>query len=296
MMRLTYKIFPIEKSLPSARELKSREEADLVNLFVSAFAERQMHPDDLALARRVMSHEQAERVVAGLLRDHLGARPEAAELATAERRAKRPRPVPAAAATSDLSQRGRQRGSRQRSEAPPDEGASAAQPVSERAEQPRREQPKADHDPAQADRAQADRAQADRAQADRAQAGTPRSRDRGSARGRTRDDRPRNDRQDRPARARGERQAAGGKPERASGEIFVNVGRRDGAEPQHFEEILEDQGFESEEIGYVRVRQSHTFVGVTDELMRRALNALDGATISGRKAAAEPARSKDAPA
>src|SRR5690606_24147438 len=38
MLRLTYKIFPVERSLPTAREMKTREEADVVNLFVEAFA------------------------------------------------------------------------------------------------------------------------------------------------------------------------------------------------------------------------------------------------------------------
>ena len=76
----------------------------------------------------------------------------------------------------------------------------------------------------------------------------------------------------------------------SAGEIFVNVGRKDGAKPSDFQGILEDQGFELDEIDYVLVRQRHTFVGVSEELVRRALNALDGAEIAGRKAMAERAR------
>ncbi|HEY3254574.1 MAG TPA: DEAD/DEAH box helicase, partial [Polyangiaceae bacterium] len=101
LLRLTYKLKPVERQLPSAREMKTRAEADLLNLFVSAFEKRKTHPDDLALARRLLSHAQAETVIAGLLRDHLGARPEAPEEATAARRAKAPRaadapaPIPA---------------------------------------------------------------------------------------------------------------------------------------------------------------------------------------------------------
>ncbi len=83
LLRLTYKLRPIEKMLPSARELKTRAEADLVNLFVAAFGDKSPHPEDLALARRLLSHENAERIVAGLLRDHLGARPDAEDEATA---------------------------------------------------------------------------------------------------------------------------------------------------------------------------------------------------------------------
>jgi ATP-dependent RNA helicase DeaD len=88
LLRLTYKIRPIEKQLPSAGELKTREEADLVQLLSDAFLGLDAHPDDLALARRLVSHDSAEHIIAGLLRDHLGARPEAIEQAAAARRSK----------------------------------------------------------------------------------------------------------------------------------------------------------------------------------------------------------------
>ena len=74
LLRLTYKIRPIEKQLPSAGELKTRAEMDVLQLFVDAFAGRPVHVDDLSLARRLLTHEDAERIIAGLLRDHLGAR------------------------------------------------------------------------------------------------------------------------------------------------------------------------------------------------------------------------------
>lgn len=92
-LRLTYKLRPIEKQLPSSRELRTRAEADLVSSFADAFAVRGAHPDDLALARRVLTHERAELIVAGLLRNHLGEREDAAEVAAAARRAKNPKPV-----------------------------------------------------------------------------------------------------------------------------------------------------------------------------------------------------------
>src|SRR5262245_26256237 len=93
LLRLTYKLRPIERRLPTAREKKTRAEADLVGLFVTAFGDRQAHGDDLDLARRLLTHEKAETIVAGLLRDHLGARPDAVEEATAMRRARPPRPA-----------------------------------------------------------------------------------------------------------------------------------------------------------------------------------------------------------
>jgi ATP-dependent RNA helicase DeaD len=88
LLRLTYKIRPIEKQLPTAGELKTREEADLVQMLADAFLGTPPHPDDVALARRLLSHDAADRIIAGLVRDHLGARPEAVEQAAAARRSK----------------------------------------------------------------------------------------------------------------------------------------------------------------------------------------------------------------
>jgi ATP-dependent RNA helicase DeaD len=89
LLRLTYKIRPIERQLPSAGELKTRAEMDLLQLFVDAFRSRPAHPDDLALARRMLTHDDAETIVAGLLRDHLGARGGDAVTASAEARRSR---------------------------------------------------------------------------------------------------------------------------------------------------------------------------------------------------------------
>ncbi|HTQ41368.1 MAG TPA: DEAD/DEAH box helicase [Polyangiaceae bacterium] len=93
LLRLTYKIRPIEKQLPSTGELRTRAEMDLLQVFVDAFAAREAHPDDLSLARRLLTHENAERIVAGLLRDHLGARGGDVQATASEaRRARNPEP------------------------------------------------------------------------------------------------------------------------------------------------------------------------------------------------------------
>ncbi|HRH00766.1 MAG TPA: DEAD/DEAH box helicase, partial [Polyangiaceae bacterium] len=73
LLRLTYKIRPIERSLPTSGELRTREETDLVNLFLEAFADEPL-AEDLSLARRLLTHERAEQVIAGLLRGYLGAK------------------------------------------------------------------------------------------------------------------------------------------------------------------------------------------------------------------------------
>ena len=94
LLRLTYKIRPIQKQIPSDGELKTRAELDVVQLFVDAFAKRPVHPEDLALARRLLTHDDAENIMAGLLRDHLGARGgDAVADATEARRARNPQPA-----------------------------------------------------------------------------------------------------------------------------------------------------------------------------------------------------------
>jgi ATP-dependent RNA helicase DeaD len=73
IMRLTYKIRPIERQLPTAGELQTRQEHDIVAFFADAFASRPVAPSDLAIARRLLTHADAEKMIAGLIRDHLGA-------------------------------------------------------------------------------------------------------------------------------------------------------------------------------------------------------------------------------
>ena len=93
LVRLAYKIRPVEKRLPSAQEMKTRAETDVVQVFVEAFAPRDVHPEDLALARRLLTHDDGEKIVANLIRDHLGARPreESVRIAAETRRSKNPR-------------------------------------------------------------------------------------------------------------------------------------------------------------------------------------------------------------
>jgi len=96
LLRLTYKIRPIEKQIPSEGDLATRNEADLVNMLAEAFIPKGTHPDDLSLARRLLSHDGYERIVAGLLRSHIGARPTTRDEAAAARRATPlPKPKPA---------------------------------------------------------------------------------------------------------------------------------------------------------------------------------------------------------
>ncbi len=67
LLRLTYKIRPVERQIPTQGELKTRAEADLVTMLAEAYLPRGAAEADRALARRLLSHDHAEGIVAGLL-------------------------------------------------------------------------------------------------------------------------------------------------------------------------------------------------------------------------------------
>jgi len=315
LLRLTYKLKPVERQLPSAREMKTRAEADLLNLFVSAFEKRKTHPDDLALARRLLSHPQADKVIAGLLRDHLGARPEAPEEATAARRAKPPRaaeapaPIPAPAARAP---RVPAPAARPAPVPRPAAAAIASKPVE--AAPARENLPAAPVTTPERERSR----ERDRPRRDAAPRSNGRNHDHDF------DDLPRYTVSEASAAVPASAPAAApaapvetaSKPlaseasqaepnrERADegdfaaardgiAEIYVSIGRRDGARPSDIQTILEQSGLLAEQTDYIRVRQRNTFVGVKTEYLEKAVAALNGAAIAGKPAFAEPARQRD---
>ena len=327
LLRLTYKIKPIERHLPSARERKTRAEADLVQMFVEASQTRSIHAEDLALARRLLTHEQGDRVLATLLRDHLGARPDAVEEATAARRAKAPTPAPEPERAKAAPRAERPREERPRIDAPREERPRVDAPREERPridapreerpreareERPREERPREERPREERPRIEAAREERSRPEAPREE--RPRAEP-------LHERRPRRLREERPSERRIEehrtlesarvdlppplrkeppppevvqpssRPDAAGDDDDAAGirEIFVNVGRRDGAKPSDFQSLLEKNGITGE-ADYIRVRHSHAFVGVRGELIERAVAALNGAQIAGQTASAELAR------
>jgi len=316
LLRLTYKIKPIERHLPSARERKTRAEADLVQMFVEASQTRAVHAEDLALARRLLTHELGDRVLATLLRDHLGARPDAVEEATAARRAKAPAPAPlpeperpqaAPPARAERLREARPREERPRIDAPREERPREERP---RIDAPREERPRAEARREERPRMDVPREERPRIDAQREERPRPES---------LQERRPRRLREERPSERRAEEhrtlesarvelpapirkeppppevvQPSSREPEgegdtEAIREIFVNVGRRDGAKPSDFQSLLEKHGITGEP-DYIRVRHSHAFVGVRGELIERAVAALNGAQIAGQTVSAELAR------
>lgn len=301
MLRLSYKIRPIEKRLPSSRELKTRAETDIVQGFIDAFTKRQPHAEDRALARRLLSHEDSEKVIAGLLRAHLGERPEEAlEAATAARRSKpptdltpkepeRPQPRPQVqvqpqaqvqAQPQAAPQREERKNDRERRpERDRDRGRRPDRPRPDRFEHHREDDdlPKYTAEPLPREPEREPAGPGPREQLERAPSGGPN------------------------ALATADEDTNPGVPAPQEGaerrsdlaEVFVNVGRRDGAEPGHFQALLQAQGIGADGTDYIRVRHRHSFVGTRRDLLDRVLGALNGATIAGKQAMAEVARPRE---
>jgi ATP-dependent RNA helicase DeaD len=277
LLRLTYKIRPIEKQLPSAGEMKTRAEMDVVQLFIDAFAGRTIHPDDLALARRVLTHEGAERIVAGLLRDHLGARGGDATADAAEaRRSRNPPPEPLPRPAPEKREKRADRAPTVDEEPLRKPQPEPSPPQRARERQPREEM-QAQPAPPPARRARGGRAA------------------RGSAQ----------DLPDLPGVTISEGAESDAPAGGASGtdlgppaddgdflQVFINVGRREGLQPRDLQKLLSDKGLGEVSSSGIRVRDRAAFVRVRKDLFDRAVAALSGEVIGGRTVVAELARER----
>jgi ATP-dependent RNA helicase DeaD len=278
ILRLTYKIRPVERELPTAGELKTRAEADLVTMFVEAFADRAIDAADMSLARRLLTHADAEKIVASLVRDHLGAKAavegDIPAEAAAARRGKNPPPVKAAEDPAPATREEPQR-ERERSRSSSHREHREPRAASHERPRPHRDEPRgrsehrgAPHKtyvtwepPAAAD-----------------------------------DDAPilsDDTRTDRPVPPRREPEpATGDRDDPDFAQIFLNVGRRDGANASDFQRVLSDAALAPEDTGRIRVRDRNTFVSVRKEQLARAIEAFGGKVIAGRDVRAEPAKQR----
>jgi ATP-dependent RNA helicase DeaD len=221
-LRLQYKIFPIERSLPTEGELKTRREFDRIGLLSAAFPE-QPNDMDRAVGRRLLTHPDAERMVAGLLRQFFGPGADVDEAAAAARRERTPRPVV---------------------EEAPRKQARAAAPAPAPAAAP------AVAAPVAAPIASAALAPA-----------------------------PEDD------------LAALTAEDANSVFLYLNVGRRDGVRPGEVIRLLgETAGLDKAEVGRIRIRDRHTFVGVPKEKVDTIVAQLQGKTSHEKELLVEVAR------
>ncbi|KYF89441.1 hypothetical protein BE20_20435 [Sorangium cellulosum] len=76
-------------------------------------------------------------------------------------------------------------------------------------------------------------------------------------------------------------------------EVFINLGRRDGARAADFQRaLIERAGMAKGDIRRIRVRERNAFVSVPKAELARVVAALNGATIAGKEARAEQARER----
>jgi ATP-dependent RNA helicase DeaD len=269
LLRLTYRIRPIERQLPSAGELKTRAEMDVLQLFADAFAERPVHPDDLSLARRLLTHHDAERIMAGLLRDHLGARGgDAAGEAAEARRARNPPAQPPRETAANESRPEPRRHDGQRDPRP---------------ERNREANPHSPPAVASFARWQPPR-EADDDKPILREEGDPSSRLPGVTV---------SDAGPPPAAVRAGPTTEARSPAGADDgflQLFVNVGKRDGVRASDLQKLLSARGVALEDSSNIRIRDRMTFVRVRKELFDDAVAALSGQVIGGRAVVAEVAR------
>jgi ATP-dependent RNA helicase DeaD len=320
-LRLTFKIFPIECSLPSETELKTRRETDRLSLLVEAF-KRGPIDEHLELVRRLKTHPEADRVLSGMVRSFFatlsGDVDESAAAARRERSAAIPdaapgdaprgRSEPRGAARADLervaaeagvesdeladvevaqasggpSRKRRRRRNRGR-EGQPENGASAAQGLEDAAlEEP---------EPADASRRMA--ASQPARSAEPPPAGrAPRTLD---GRGEAREQRAELADAELPpqsAEPSEEVEIPDARPELPDmTTLYLNVGKRDGLEANDLAALLASAcELGSDDIGRVRVKDRHTFVGVPTERVDFVISSLAGHTIKNRALHVERAR------
>jgi ATP-dependent RNA helicase DeaD len=286
LVRLTYGIRPDTRDVPSARELRTRAEADLVSTLARTFDGRPGRPEDLALARRVLTDDRCVHILGGLLRDYLADAPEAATEATRARRATPPRPptsargasaakaAPAPAPTGTVPAPRPAPPEVARPEVETGETAAAADPEPSHAERPPRRR---------------------RRERSRDEGGAERAPSPGRAGLEIDDDLPRYTAEPLdPAWT----ETGSPSPETDAealdlAEIYVNVGRRDGADTDDFLAILADSDL-GDAVDSVNVRQRHTFVRVPRRVLADAIRSLEGASIRGRVVTAEESRQSGA--
>src|SRR5690606_13353297 len=92
-LRLQYKIFPVERSLPTEGEARTRAETDRLAMLVAG-ARARGSAIDRAVARRLMTHPDAESILASMIAAFFGAtQGDVDEIAAASRRGQKPPPV-----------------------------------------------------------------------------------------------------------------------------------------------------------------------------------------------------------
>ncbi len=264
-LRLEHKISPVERSLPTHGELKTRHEIDRITLLETAFADAPAAAD-IALARRLLTHPRIEPILAGLIHTVLGTHGEVDEEAAAARRSKRPAPVESveAAPTHQPVSRPRHR------EREPHAGSRA-------------------RDTSAAPREREREANAAPREREREANAVPRERERAR-----RSDRPQAVRNDAPRDVEtgpNGNASEGVSDAHHSGILYLNLGKRDGVRVGEVVDLLRTNcELPQEDIGRIRIRDRYTFVDVPEGRLDGIIEKLAGHTLHERTLAPERAK------
>ena len=311
-LRLTFGLKPIERTLPTEQDLRTRREADLIGHVAKGAIERPPSSEARALARRLLAHEDPEGLVGALLAQALGSQLVAADEAAKARRAKNPPaveavPVPATASASASAP------ATAPASAPATATATAPASASATATAPATA-------PATATATATAPATAPATATATATAPVAADRERSrEGRGRDRERPRREERQphskladwsppeeaddEAPLIQRDKADRGAPRPEAREGEapvgevatVFVNSGRRDGLRALDLLRLLEERGgVAQDDVGRIRIRDRNTFFDVKPSVLDKALEAIKGATVGGRTLNAEPARAREA--
>ncbi|MEY2934618.1 MAG: Family ership, partial [Pseudomonadota bacterium] len=307
-LRLEYKIHPVERQLPSDRELRTRVETDAVLQLAGRFTSAR--DNERSLVRRLLTHERAEVIIAGLLRDHLTAtgseinapprsrNPRQLVPPPPEVRAPRPERVLVTKPAEEPSEEATAERQRRRSVREP----SAERPRAERSRAPLAP-------PARTRRTRSDGPEQDAegiryqvrsvSEADLAglQLAAPVTTSRAEPIPEAVESSPVATRAVPSLREEVPRSSPDSAPRSWDGpidEAFVNVGREDGVRASDVQQALSTAGVSEDDTAYVRVRQRHTFIGVRQGLLERVVSGLSGQTIAERAVEAQPARPRQA--
>lgn len=265
-LRLKYKIHPVERALPTQQERQTREEADVIASVSLKYAAPHPEHPYRKIARRLLTHDDAEAIIAGLLEAVLGTRDTASETATRERVERTPGPLarPRSPRGFNASQgsHGEFRSERPSRDTRRDSRPGPPPPARRRTRDTEEHidadlgikyqvSPSTDVDVTAAERITSDTSN-------------------GSSSSVTNE-----------------------APSSTEGEfvnLYLNIGKRDGANLEHFVQALAAAGIDSAHTGTVTVKARHSYVQVAPTVQELALARLNGMDICGRSAHAEVAR------
>jgi ATP-dependent RNA helicase DeaD len=296
-LRLQYKISPIERALPSAGDIKTRMESDRIGLLTEAFGKPGAIAD-AALAKRLLTHPEAEQIVTGLINAFFGMQGEEVdERAAAARRNRAPAPVPAPAeerqprdrGERELRGRDRTRGERElrgrdreRSSGDRERSSGSGSGSDRDRSRDRRDAPR----PAEAN---GEAPNADQTIEERpgrrvaARARVQQDEQRQGSDGATPYDASNTD-----ARADGAREDA---LPIDVGMLFLDLGRRDGVRIGELARLVREVGeLERDQVGRIRVRDRHTFVEVPLDKLDQVVERLNGHVFRDKPLAVERAK------